>query len=156
MWACVAFVVMEPATALAHRCLMHGPGMVWHRSHHQPQTPGFEANDWFPVCFAGATMLAFALGLNIDGLRVLLPICIGVTLYGAAYALVHDGVIHQRVSVPVRGRYLRHVVASHALHHRFGAAPYGMLAPVVSRSTRHRAAASGGVRRERVGTAPRA
>ena len=31
-----AFVAMEAVSALAHRAVMHGPGMVWHRSHHVP------------------------------------------------------------------------------------------------------------------------
>ena len=67
---------------------------------------------------------------------------IGVTLYGAAYALVHDGYIHRRID-PFGDRtnaYLDHVAASHRIHHLYNGAPYGMLAPVVPAALRAKAA----------------
>ena len=144
----VAFVVMEPLTYLAHRYVMHGLGRRLHRSHHRrwpTRAAGesfFEANDAFPAMFAGVVMVALALGFNVDGLTVLLPISIGVTLYGVAYAVVHDGYIHGRL--PVRGRHplLDRLAAAHELHHRFGGEPYGMLVPIVPASVRARAAAA--------------
>jgi beta-carotene 3-hydroxylase len=143
-----AFVVMEPVTYLTHRYVMHGLGRRLHRSHHRrwpgrtAGEPFFEANDAFPAMFAGVVMLAMAVGFNVDGLTVLLPITIGVTLYGAAYALVHDGYIHGRI--PVRGRHplLDRLADAHELHHRFGGEPYGMLVPIVPPSVRARADAT--------------
>ncbi len=140
-----AFVVMEPVTYLTHRFVMHGVGMVLHRSHHRrwparrDDEPFVEANDAFPVIFAGATVVALTLGFNVDALAMLVPVCVGVTAYGAAYAFVHDGYIHQRVPVRRRGRHLDRLAAAHALHHRFGGEPYGMLVPVVPASVRARA-----------------
>ncbi len=140
----VAFVVMEPLTYLAHRFVMHGIGMRLHRSHHvrwparRAGDPFFEANDAFPVIFAGATMVAIAVGFNVDGLAVLLPMALGATLYGAAYAFVHDGYIHGRVPVRWRHRRLDRLADAHALHHRYGGEPYGMLVPVVPRAVRER------------------
>lgn len=144
----VAFVVMEPVTYLAHRYVMHGLGRRLHRSHHRrwlaraDGEPFFEANDAFPAMFAAVVMVAMAVGFNVDGLTVLLPVTVGVTLYGVAYALVHDGYIHQRL--PVRGRHpvLDRLAEAHALHHRFGGEPYGMLVPIVPASVRARAAAA--------------
>lgn len=159
VWMLLAFVLMEPATALAHRGIMHGRGMVWHRSHHGRRMTRFEANDLFPACFAGITMLAIGVGFNVPALGVLVPVGAGVTLYGVAYTLVHDGVVHRRFRMPAGGRYLRHVVESHALHHRYGAAPYGMLVPVVPAEIRRRAdpsSASVARARQRVGAVPRA
>ena len=92
-----AFVLMEPVTALTHRFVMHGIGRRLHRSHHQPDGSRFELNDWFPVMFASIVMLGLWAGFNLDGLEILIPVGIGVTLYGAAYALVHDVYIHGRV-----------------------------------------------------------
>lgn len=141
----VAFMVMEPLTYLAHRFVMHGIGMALHRSHHRrwpsrrAQDPFFEANDAFPVVFAAATMVAIAAGFNVDGLGVLLPAALGATLYGAAYAFVHDGYIHGRVPVRWRHRRLDRLAEAHALHHRFGGEPFGMLVPVVPRAVRDRA-----------------
>jgi beta-carotene 3-hydroxylase len=144
----VAFVAMEPATYLAHRFVMHGVGMRLHRSHHRrwprrrPDDPFLEANDAFPVVFAGITMVALAVGFNVDGLSVLLPICGGATLYGAAYAFVHDGYIHSRLPVRWRSGLLDRLADAHALHHRFGGEPFGMLLPVVPASVRERAEAA--------------
>lgn len=145
----VAFVVMEPATYLAHRYVMHGLGRRLHRSHHRrwpsrrDGDPFFEANDAFPAMFAGVVMVAMALGLNVDGLTVLLPISVGVTLYGLAYAVVHDGYIHGRIPVRGRNAVLDRLADAHALHHRFGGEPYGMLVPIVPASVRARAESAG-------------
>ena len=132
----VAFVVMEPVTALTHRFVMHGIGRRLHRSHHQPDGSRFELNDWFPVMFASVVMLAFWAGFNLDGLGVLIPVGVGVTLYGAAYALVHDGWIHRRVHW-FDGRdmeLLDRLAAAHRIHHEHNGAPFGMLAPVLPRA----------------------
>jgi beta-carotene 3-hydroxylase len=152
-----AFVVMEPATYLTHRYVMHGLGRRLHRSHHRrwparaAGEPFFEANDAFPAMFASVVMLAMAVGFNVDGLTVLLPITIGVTLYGVAYALVHDGYIHGRLPVRFRHPQLDRLADAHELHHRFGGEPYGMLVPIVPASVRARAAATSGRRLTRTG-----
>jgi len=142
--ALVAFVVMEPVTYLAHRFVMHGIGRRLHRSHHHRwQRAGdrfLEANDAYPAVFAGVTIVALAVGFNVGGLGWLVPVCVGVTAYGLAYALVHDVYVHRRL--PWRGTHpvLDHLADAHGLHHRFGGEPYGMLAPVVPASVRRRAA----------------
>lgn len=143
-----AFALMEPFTYLAHRFVMHGPGMGLHRSHHRrwpergADDPFIEANDAFPVIFAGATMAALAVGFNVGGLSVLGPVCVGTTLYGMAYAFVHDVYIHGRLGVRRRIALLDRLARAHELHHRFGGEPYGMLAPVVPASVRRRADAA--------------
>lgn len=131
--AAAALVVMEPAVALVHRLVMHGPGWVWHRSHHRRPGPGLEANDLFPVVFAVATIAVMAVGSAVDGLASLLWTGAGVTAYGAAYLVVHDLYIHERLGrLPGAGtRYVRWVASAHAVHHRTGAAPYGFLVPRV-------------------------
>ena len=136
--AVLAFVAMEPITAATHRFVMHGPGRVLHRSHHRRNSHGWELNDLFPVAFAALVMMAMAIGFNVQGFEVLVPVGIGVTLYGAAYALVHDIYIHQRLpwfrgrSVPVFER----LAAAHRVHHDRNGAPYGMLIPVIARGSR--------------------
>lgn len=153
----VAFVAMEPLTYLVHRHVMHGLGRRLHRSHHRrwpardEGEPFFEANDAFPAAFAGIVMVAMAIGFNVDGLSVLLPVTVGVTLYGGAYALVHDGYIHQRLPVRFRHPVLDRLADAHALHHRFGGEPYGMLVPIVPASVRARAAAADDRRLTRTG-----
>ncbi len=141
--AALAFVAMEPFTALAHRFVMHGAGERLHRSHHRRPRPGesprrWEANDVYPLVFASLVMLAMAVGFNVGGAEVLVPAAIGVTVYGAAYALVHDVYIHRRLgwfgdrTVPV----LEQLAVAHRRHHDRSGAPYGMLLPVVAQRGR--------------------
>jgi beta-carotene 3-hydroxylase len=142
--AVAAFVLMEPVTALTHRFVMHGIGRRLHRSHHQPNDSRFELNDWFPLMFASIVMLGLWAGFNLDGLAALVPAGVGMTLYGAAYALVHDAFIHRRVgwfaSDGTNGRFgtLDRLAAAHRIHHEHNRAPFGMLFPIVPRPLRDR------------------
>jgi beta-carotene 3-hydroxylase len=142
--AATAFVVMEPLTYLAHRYLMHGPALAWHRSHHQPPAGTLERNDRFPLVFGTFTFLVMLLGASVPAVGVLLPVGVGVTVYGVAYALVHDVYIHRRVPAlrTWRSHRLDRLAEAHALHHRFGGEPYGMLLPVVPADLAARAAAA--------------
>jgi len=125
-----AFTAMEGVSYAAHRWVMHGPGMGWHRSHHAPPAARFEPNDRFPLCFSvvGFLLLLFA-SLGVEPLRW---IGAGVTAYGAAYLFVHEVYIHRRLRVPLpRLRYLEWLRAAHRHHHAGGGEPYGMLLPLV-------------------------
>lgn len=125
-----AFVLMEAVSYAAHRWIMHGVGMAWHRSHHAPARSTFERNDLFPVCFSSVGVLLFALGaLGLDALGY---VGIGVTAYGASYLFVHEVYIHRRLPVRVpRLAYLEWLRESHRIHHATNAEPYGMLLPLV-------------------------
>jgi beta-carotene 3-hydroxylase len=134
--AVLAFVAMEAVSYLAHRFVMHGFGMGWHRSHHRGgaalmQRSGFEANDLFPVTFAAVTILVMTAGVTLPSLHALFEVGVGVTVYGAAYAFVHDVYIHGRLGRLPRIAVLEWLKSAHELHHRFGGEPYGMLFPVV-------------------------
>jgi beta-carotene 3-hydroxylase len=126
------WVLMEPITYLVHRYVMHGFGMVWHRSHHRPRADRFERNDLYPVVFATATIVVMAIGATVPALHVLLPVGIGVTAYGVSYLFVHELYIHRRwPRFTTRLGVLEPLVRAHALHHRYGGEPYGFLLPVV-------------------------
>jgi beta-carotene 3-hydroxylase len=141
--ALAAFAGMEAVSYAAHRWVMHGFAMAWHRSHHVPHDNRFERNDLFPLCFSTVGVALFALATMGPAITPLLWVGAGVTAYGALYLLVHDVFIHERVPVRLpRLRYLRWLARSHRLHHRFGGEPYGMLLPVIPRSLRERAARS--------------
>jgi len=132
--AAAGFVCMEPATCAVHRWVMHGSGWALHRSHHEskPGAVHLEANDAFPVMFAGVTLAMMALGAGVRSLHLLVAVGVGMTAYGAAYAFVHEVAIHRRVLPGLRlGPRLARLRDAHGLHHQFGGAPYGMLWPVV-------------------------
>lgn len=136
----VSFVAMEAVSYAAHRWVMHGFGVRWHRSHHRPDRGGWEQNDLYPLLFSSLGVLGFALASYGPAVRPLFWVATGVTLYGAAYAYVHDVFIHQRLKLPVpRLRYFAWLREAHRVHHLFGGEPYGMLFPVVPRELRERA-----------------
>jgi beta-carotene 3-hydroxylase len=132
-----AFVAMEAVSYSAHRWVMHGPAMAWHRSHHAPPTGRFERNDLFPVVFS---LPAF--GLFLSAATGFTPAwtwwaAAGVTAYGVTYLLVHELAIHRRLDARIPDtRYVRWLAARHAAHHIDGGEPYGMLLPLLSRSRR--------------------
>lgn len=139
--AVAAFVLMEPLTAATHRWVMHGIGEFLHRSHHQARFSRFERNDWYPVAFAAVVNAGFLMGFNVDGFGALVPIGVGITAYGAAYALVHDVYIHGRVGW-FEGRRIAvfdRLAEAHRIHHLYNAAPFGMLVPIVPGELRTKA-----------------
>ena len=134
---------MEPATYAAHRWVMHGLGWVLHRSHHRRVATRFEANDGFPVMFAALTIAAMVVATHVPSVALLLPVGVGVTAYGVAYGFVHDVYIHRRLGRLPACAPLERLKEAHALHHRFGREPYGMLCPIVPRDLRQRSVAPG-------------
>ncbi len=143
--ALVAFVAMEPATAATHRFVMHGVGIALHASHHRGGHRRWEANDAYPLLFAAVVSAGMWVGFHAAHLAELVPIGVGITAYGAAYATVHDVYIHGRLRwfAPAGGPIRRlpaldRLAAAHAMHHRYGGAPYGMLVPIVPARLRHR------------------
>ncbi|MGH9154822.1 MAG: sterol desaturase family protein [Acidimicrobiales bacterium] len=137
----VSVVAMEAVSYLTHRFVMHGFGIGLHRSHHDTGTGGFELNDLYPLMFSSLSIMAFAFGTLWPSLRSLVLVGVGQTLYGLAYAFVHEIYIHRRLRL-VKGRYrpLEWLKDSHRIHHLYGGEPYGMLLPIVPAPLRARAA----------------
>jgi beta-carotene 3-hydroxylase len=132
-----AFAVMELVSYAAHRWVMHGFAMAWHRSHHLPARGRVERNDLFPLTFSSVGVLLFALGAG--GWPAFWWVGVGVTAYGACYLFVHEVYIHHRLPVPVpRWRYLEWLRSSHRAHHLTNGEPFGMLLPLVRSQARDR------------------
>lgn len=128
----LTFVLMEPFAWALHRYVMHGVGWGWHQTHHQPRAGWFEKNDLYSLVFALPSMGLFALGYWVPGYRMCWFLGLGIVLYGAAYFVVHDGLVHKRFRVPLQASgYLKRLVQAHRLHHavdqRHGAVSYGFL-----------------------------
>jgi len=77
----------------------------------------FELNDLFGVIFALPAIVFIWLGVHVSSWW--LPLGLGITAYGGAYAGFHDGLVHQRFPVPVDGRrgFWRARVQAHRIHH---------------------------------------
>jgi beta-carotene 3-hydroxylase len=123
-------VGMELVASAVHRFVMHGPGWGWHRSHHEPGHGLFERNDLYALVFAFVS-----LGLFVAGMRwpALWWVGLGTVIYGLLYAILHDGLVHQRfpfIKSP-RSGYLKRLVQAHRMHHsvrgREGTVSFGFI-----------------------------
>ena len=124
----VSFLGMELVSYLAHRYIYHGIGWRFHKSHHTKRKGVFEKNDVFPAFFATTTMTLMMLSLQLPSLAWLLPFSIGISAYGVLYFIVHDLYVHRRSKrFRPRLQFLIPVKKAHAIHHRYGGEPYGLL-----------------------------
>ena len=116
----ITFMLMEGVTWLTHKYVMHGLLWILHEDHHQPRyTSVFEKNDLFFVIFAVPSILLFYYGVE-GGLNYLFFIGAGILLYGFAYFLVHDVIIHRRFRWfdRVKNPYIRALRKGHKVHHK--------------------------------------
>lgn len=113
------FFLMEGITWCAHRYIMHGFLWYLHEDHHQPRGHLFEKNDAFFLIFAIPSWLSIMLGLQY-GNYWSAAIGFGIALYGLAYFLVHDVIIHQRFKWFTRSnnKYVRTIRWAHKMHHK--------------------------------------
>jgi len=123
---------MELWSAVLHGRIWHRALWVLHESHHAPQGR-WERNDILSVTHAPiaiALILYGCIATPSVGREVAYGIGIGMTVFGFAYTLVHDGLVHGRLPVEFLKKfaYLRRVRNAHLVHHRTGAAPYGLFA----------------------------
>lgn len=131
MTALLTAVGMEFWARVVHDRAWHG--FLWsvHRSHHRKHHSRVEANDALSFTHAPIAMVliigacVWPYGRVAD---VAFGVGIGMTAFGVAYALVHDGFIHGRLPLAFLGRipYFVRVREAHEQHHRGNAAPYGL------------------------------
>jgi beta-carotene 3-hydroxylase len=130
--ALAAFCVMEGITWLTHRYVMHGFLWFLHKDHHQKGPGFFEKNDAFFLIFAIPSWLLIMLGV-IYRSELSIAIGSGITLYGLAYFMVHEVIIHQRLKFFSRSNntYVRTIRWAHKMHHKhlekYDGESFGML-----------------------------
>ena len=117
--ALAAFIIMEGITWLTHRYVMHGFLWKLHQDHHQKGPGFFEKNDAFFLIFAIPSWLLIMLGLQYKWYWMAAVGC-GITLYGLAYFIVHEVIIHQRFKFLRRttNTYVRTLRWAHKMHHK--------------------------------------
>ena len=113
------FLIMEGITWLTHRFVMHGFLWYLHRDHHQPGTGFFEKNDTFFLIFAIPGWLCIMLGLQNE-IYWMAAIGFGIAMYGLAYFIVHEVIIHQRFKwfTKSNNTYIRTIRWAHKMHHK--------------------------------------
>jgi beta-carotene 3-hydroxylase len=117
--ALLSFVLMEGITWLTHRYVMHGFLWYLHEDHHKKGKGFFEKNDAFFFIFAVPSWLCIMLG-SMNQAYGVVSIGAGIALYGFAYFLVHEVIIHQRFKWFSRSnnRYIRAIRRAHKMHHK--------------------------------------
>ncbi len=124
----LCFIGMEFVSYLLHRFVYHRLLWVLHKSHHEPRKGILELNDIFPVVLSGITITLMIIGLADPGKGELVAASIGISAYGAIYFFVHDLYVHRRARVlSLRIPFLLSIKKAHAIHHRYGGEPYGLL-----------------------------
>jgi beta-carotene 3-hydroxylase len=120
---------MEPWARFLHGQVWHRTLWWVHRSHHGRRSGRFELNDALSAAHAPVATALVMIGCNMHGYHAAITIGVGagMTLFGMAYVVVHDGFVHGRLPVRflARAAWLRRVRDAHAVHHARGAAPYG-------------------------------
>ena len=113
-------LLMEGATWLTHKFIMHGFGWYLHEDHHQPGYPHvFEKNDAFFIVGAIPSILLFWFGTQ-GGINWKFFVGLGVLIYGILYFLVHDVLIHRRFKWfdKTNNWYLKGLRKAHKMHHK--------------------------------------
>lgn len=115
----ITFIVMEGITWLTHRYIMHGFLWYLHEDHHKKGPGVFEKNDAFFLIFAIPCWLSIMFGLQYK-IYWLAAVGSGIALYGFAYFLVHEVIIHQRFKIFTRSNntYIRTIRWAHKMHHK--------------------------------------
>ena len=92
------FLFMEFVAWSVHKYIMHGFLWYLHKDHHQvDKNKILQKNDTFFLIFAIPSVILIIYG--IENFSYLLYIGIGIALYGLAYFVVHEIIIHQRVKI---------------------------------------------------------
>ncbi len=116
----MVFILMEGATWLIHKYVMHG--FLWrlHKDHHDHSNDGvLEKNDYFFVIFSVPTIALMYFG-SLRGYDYVFFAGIGIMVYGLAYFFIHDLFIHQRIKVLTKTKnpYFLALRRAHKQHHK--------------------------------------
>ncbi len=113
------FFLMEVVAWATHKYVMHKWLWFLHEDHHVKQPGFFEKNDAFFLIFAIPSWLCIMLG-SMNGNYWVVSIGAGIAVYGFAYFVVHDVIIHQRFKIFSRSnnRFVKTVRWAHKMHHK--------------------------------------
>ncbi len=127
--AILVAAAMEPWARLLHGRVWHHRLWSIHRTHHGRRAGRFETNDALSAAHAPIAAALVMIGCNMHGVAAAVAIGTGagMTAFGIAYVVFHDGVVHGRlpVSFLLRVPGVRRIRDAHSVHHARGAAPYG-------------------------------
>jgi beta-carotene 3-hydroxylase len=127
------FLFMEGVAWFAHKYIMHGFGWAWHEDHHNHHQNFFEKNDYYAVVFSLVASSSIIYGNTHADWWFLTPFGLGVSLYGIAYFVFHDLIVHRRIKFKytAKSEYMKRIMNAHYVHHKVhskeGAEAFGFL-----------------------------
>ena len=104
----VVAIAMDAWAAFLHGVVWHGALWRIHRSHHVPHPGKWEANDALSLLHAPiaiALILHGCVGAPDLAREIAYGAGLGMTAFGLAYVIVHDGLVHGRLPVAWLGRF---------------------------------------------------
>ncbi len=113
------FLLMEFISWATHKYVMHGFLWVLHKDHHQvDKNKVLQKNDLFFLIFAIPSIILIFLGY--ENFSYLFFIGLGIALYGLAYFIVHEVIIHRRLPPPSKtnSKYIKAIRKAHKIHHK--------------------------------------
>lgn len=128
-----AFIGMEGVAWFTHKYIMHGILWSWHKDHHRKTKGFFEKNDLFGLFFSFIAMGLIFGGIFIPEVWFATYLGIGVSMYGAAYFIFHDVIVHKRYYHRWKfgNKYMQKIIKVHHIHHKNldkdGAEAFGFL-----------------------------
>ncbi len=114
------FVLTEFSAWANHKYIMHGIMWYFHADHHKKDHKSwFERNDIFFLVYAIPSWLCIMFGM-MHGYAWYTWVGFGIALYGLAYFLVHDIIIHQRFKLMKKSNntYILALRRAHKMHHK--------------------------------------
>ena len=127
------FMFMEGVAWFTHKYIMHGFLWKWHKSHHKTHNHTLELNDLFAVVFSIPSILLIYFGYSYEAYGILKYFGIGILLYGIAYLIFHDIIVHRRIKTKFKAKssYMKRIMNAHYVHHKVhtkeGAKAFGFL-----------------------------
>ena len=127
------FIFMEGVAWFTHKYIMHGFLWKWHKSHHKTHNHTLELNDLFAVVFSIPSILLIYFGYSYEAYGILKYFGVGILLYGIAYLIFHDIIVHRRIKIKFKAKssYMKRIVNAHYVHHKVhtkqGAKAFGFL-----------------------------
>lgn len=151
--ALVVAVLTDLWAGFLHRRFWHRALFPIHRTHHLPRTGAFERNDVLSFVHAPIAIALILYGCRGPvgiGRELAFGVGLGASIFGLAYLLVHDGLVHRRLAVRWLARVpgIRRVVAAHRVHHAGaeGGRPYSLFFGPAELARHRRLKHSGGAR----------
>ena len=128
----LTFLFMEFVAWSVHKYIMHGFLWSLHKDHHVVNHEKFfQKNDYFFLIFAIPSIILIFIGY--ENLSINFFVGLGIALYGLAYFLIHEIIIHRRLPPPnkTKSKYIKAIRKAHKVHHKnrgkYDGVNFGML-----------------------------